>query len=174
MNHYALQSLMMRNAPLRRWSMQRMVFLFPTLCIAASLFFFGETLWFQNKAKRTTGVVTKVYEWKNGTPFLGGDTVYAPVFRYTWSDGNTTQASAGHSFLQPFAEGEQHTILFDPTVKSDVRTTRFEQMWALPAILLILGLVTWFLALPIWLWIIRPRIKRQRERSLFILPGESP
>ena len=38
MNNYMLQSLFMSNPALRRWAFQRLVFLFPTLCILAALF----------------------------------------------------------------------------------------------------------------------------------------
>ena len=170
MSNYLLQSLMMSNPALRRWAFQRLVFLFPALCILAALALFGESILFQMKAKRTSGEVVRVYEWKNENPFMGGDKTYGPVFRYTWSDGKETQASAGHAFLVPFKVGSKHTILFGPSMKTDVRTTLFEQLWAVPVTILVLGIVTWILALPIWLWLIRPRIARQREKRLFCLP----
>lgn len=170
MSNYALQSLMMTNPALRRWSAQRLVFLFPVLCFLAAIALFAEVIYFQMQAKKTTGEVVRVYEWKNENPFMGGDKTFGPVFRYTWSDGKETQASAGHAFLVPFKTGSKHTILFDPHTKTNVRTTLFEQLWAVPITILGLGIVTWLLALPIWLWLIRPRIARERERKLFCLP----
>ena len=174
MSNYALQSLMMSNAALRRWSAQRLIFLFPALCLLAAIAFFAETILFQMRAQRTTAEVVRVYEWENTNPFMGGPKTFGPVFRYTWSDGKPTQASAGQAFLVPFKIGSKHTILFDPKTKTNVRTTLFEQAWALPVTLLILGIVIWLLVLPIWLWLIRPRIKRPRERSLFCWPRKDP
>ena len=170
MNSIFLHTLFLQNKHLQRWSAQRLVFLFSALCFLFSIALFAEVIYFQMQAKKTTGEVVRVYEWKNENPFMGGDKTFGPVFRYTWSDGNPTQASAGHAFLVPFKTGSKHTILFDPHTKTNVRTTLFEQLWAVPWTILALGIVTWFLALPIWLWIIRPRIKRPRERRIFVRP----
>ena len=170
LNHFLFPLFWLKSG-LRRWTAQRLVFLFPVLCLAASLAFFGESAWFQLNAKRTQGEVVQVYEWKNDSWVYGGDKVYGPVFRYTWSDGKPTRASTGQSFSHRFTEGERHTILFDPSQKGDVRLTWFEQLWAVPSTLLALALASLLVAWPLWLFVIRPRIKRENERRLFSLPG---
>ena len=173
MNLYFLQSHLMHNNPLRRWAAQRLVFLFSVLCIAAAALFLVETIYFQLRAQKTQGEIVRVYK-RQGDNFMDrGKTLYAPVFRYIWSDGKPTDASAGQAFANRFSIGEKHTILFDPSTKTDVRTTRFDQLWALPVTLVSIGIVTWLLALPIWIWLIRPRIARARERRIFILPGSA-
>ena len=157
-------------SPGRRWLAQRLVFLFPALCFAASLLFFGESLLFQLNAEETEGEVVRVYEWDNDSALFGGPKVYGPVFRYVWRDGSPTEASTGQSFSHRFQEGDRHTILFDPMVKGDVRLTWFEQLWALPVALLAISLVTLPPAWLIWALVIRPRIRRERERRLLSLP----
>lgn len=164
-------TLLLHNAPLRRWLFQRLGFVFPVLCFLASLLYFGETMLFQWQAKATQGEVVRVYVWDNDNPFFGGDKLYGPVFRYVWSDGKPTQASTGQSFSTPFKAGERHAILFDPDRKTDVRLTYFEQLWALPVILLLIALITFLAAWILWAWAIRPRINRPYERKLLSLPG---
>lgn len=161
----------MWNPDLRRWVAQRLVFLFPFLCILAGLGFLAETVWFQMKAKITEGEVVRVYE-REGSNFMErGAKLYSPVLRYTWSDGNETEASTGQAFQTPFKIGEKHKIIYDPGVKGDVRLLRFTQIWALPLTLLAIGFGTLLPALAIWFWLIRPRISRPRERRIFCLPG---
>ena len=116
------------------------------------------------------GEVVRIYEWDSDLPF-GPSKVYSPVFRYTWRDGLPTEASTGQSFSHRFQEGERHTILFDPRVKRDVRLTWFEQLYALPVALLVIALVTLLPAWLLWAGVIRPRIRRERERQLFCLPS---
>jgi len=158
------------NPDLRRWAAQRLVFVFPVLCFVASLGYFAESLLFQLEAEKTEGVVVRVYEWDNDSSIFGGAKVYGPVFRYQWSDGNPTEASTGQSFTHRFQEGERYPILFDPTAKGDVRLTWFEQLFALPAALLAIALATLLPAWLLWVFVIRPRIKREQERILFAAP----
>ncbi|MGE3245675.1 MAG: DUF3592 domain-containing protein [Beijerinckiaceae bacterium] len=170
MSHYFLHSLFMSNAPLRRWTLQRLVFLFPVLCLAASVLFLGESVLFQMKAQRTSGEVVRVYTRQGENIMDRGKPLYSPVLRYVWSDGKQTEASTGHAHLAPYKIGERHMILFNPAQKEDVRLTTFEQLWALPVTLLAIALATLLPALALWVWLIRPRIKRERERRLFSLP----
>lgn len=150
---------------------QRLVFLFPVLCLLASAAFFAETLWFQAKAKSAEGEVVRVYS-RQGENFIErGKTLYSPVFRYVWSDGQPTQASTGQAHSTPFSQGDKHAILFDPSAKGDVRLKTYEQLWALPVTLLLIALGTLVLAFALWFGLIRPRIKHENERRLFRRPG---
>ena len=159
------------NPAQRRWALQRLVFLFPLLCLAASAIFFAESVLFQMRAQPAQGEVVRVYEWDNDNRFFGGDKVYGPVFRYIWSDGKPTDASTGQSFSYRFKQGERFEILFDPKSKGNVRLTWFEQLWALPVALLAIGVATLLIAGLIWAVAIRPRIKRAPERRLLCLPA---
>lgn len=168
-SHY-LFPLFLLNPGLRRWTAQRLVFLFPVLCLGASFIFFAESLFFQMKANRAEGEVVRVYT-RQGENFMDrGKTLYSPVLRYTWSDGKETQASTGQAHMAPYKVGELHTILFDPRTKDDVRLATFEQLWAVPVTLLAIALGTLLPAWLLWAFAIRPRIKRESERQLFSLP----
>ena len=172
MSNIHLHLLFMHNHALRRWTLQRLVFLFPVLMLLAAAGFFAETALFQMKAKTAQGEVVRVYTREGENVMDRGKTLYSPVLRYTWSDGKPTSASTGHAHLTPYKEGEKHTILFDPSQKGDVRLTTFEQLWALPITLALIGLGTLLLALLLWFGMIRPRIKRAREKRIFCKPRE--
>ena len=94
------------------------------------------------KAERTTGEVVQVYSWESWNPWDGETTDYSPVFRYLFSDGNPTEASTGQSSPNWNHEiGSKHNILFDPTIKTDVKQDNFEQLWALPVTIGAIGMV---------------------------------
>ncbi|MCC2097914.1 MAG: DUF3592 domain-containing protein [Hyphomicrobiales bacterium] len=172
MSNIHLHLLFMSNPALRRWTAQRLVFLFPVLMLLAAAGFFAETIFFQAKAKTAQGEVVRVYT-RQGENFIErGKTLYSPVLRYTWSDGKQTSASTGQAHSTPFREGEKHTVLFDPSQKGDVRLATFEQLWAVPATLALIGLGTLLLAFLLWFALIRPRIKREWEKQLFCKPRD--
>lgn len=92
-------------------------FLGGALCVA--LF----TLYQQSVTEVTTGTVVKVYEWDNDAPqmFYPGDKVYSPLYRYVWTDGTETEATAGTSHTKwNFPVGSEHTIRYYPDRKDDV------------------------------------------------------
>ena len=60
----------------------------------------------------TTGEVVRVYEW---------DGEYSPVFRYTWTDGNETEASTGYRDAGwNFPVGSRHAIRYFAEARRDV------------------------------------------------------
>ena len=75
----------------------------------------------RNRLIETTGTVVKVYEWENDNPFDSAPHVYGPVFRFTWSDGQETEASTGMSSSDyNFPVGSQMTIRYDRLHKGNV------------------------------------------------------
>lgn len=138
------------------WRIWVLIFLLPTLFLGAGLLLAWDTYGFISKAERTTGEVVKVYAWPSSTPGAAKD--YSPIMRYRFSDDDITEASTGQSSPNwNYAIGSKHEILFDPSVKSDVRLNNFEQLWALPVtiggiglVLLIPSLLGAFL---VWRWL---------------------
>lgn len=93
----------------------------------------------------TEAEVVRVYDWSP---------LYGPVFRYTWSDGQPTEATSGTAYARRFEVGERHVIRYDPARKTDVTLPGWHN-W-LPG--LIVGGIGAVLALPA-LWATR-RIRR--------------
>ncbi|MEM0990311.1 MAG: DUF3592 domain-containing protein [Pseudomonadota bacterium] len=76
--------------------------------------------------------VTHVYAWDNDAPqiFYPGDKINSPRFRYTWSDGQPTEATTGTSHTGwNFALGSRHQIRFDPDTKGDVVLVGPSEWW---------------------------------------------
>ncbi|GAA6203166.1 DUF3592 domain-containing protein [Aquicoccus sp. SU-CL01552] len=124
------------------WRVWVLIFLLPVLFLGTAVALAFESYSFVANAKRTTGEVVRVYSWEGWNPWDGETTDYSPVFRYRFSDGEMTEASTGQSSPNwNFEIGSQHDILFLPDRKRDVRQVRFEQLWALPATIGLIGLV---------------------------------
>ena len=78
-------------------------------------------LYLQDRTVETTGTVVRVYEWDSENPLDEGPKVYGPVFRYTWTDGTQTEATAGvSSSLWNFPVGTEIAIRYDPDSKDDI------------------------------------------------------
>jgi len=125
------------------WRMWLLIFVTPGLFLLAAGFLAFESLSFASGAKMTTGEVVRVYHWDGWNPWDGATVNHSPVFRYTFTDGSTTEASTGQSSPNwNFAEGSRHEILFRPGRKGDVKLNTFEALWALPLTILLIGLAT--------------------------------
>lgn len=69
----------------------------------------------------TIAVVAKVYETTSNAPWNREASLYAPVFLYTWSDGEETLASAGMRRQDwNFPIGTEMEIRYFPDWKGDV------------------------------------------------------
>ncbi|MHA6324324.1 DUF3592 domain-containing protein [Roseivivax sp. CAU 1753] len=119
-----------------------LIFLLPVLFLGTAAALALESYIFVANAERTKGEVVRVYSWEGWNPWDGATTDYSPVFRYRFSDTEMTEASTGQSSPNwNFDIGTTHDILFDPDLKRNVRQVRFEQLWALPVTIFLIGLI---------------------------------
>ncbi|RMF33944.1 MAG: DUF3592 domain-containing protein [Alphaproteobacteria bacterium] len=124
------------------WRMWVLVFVAPVLMLAAAAFFALQSLIVVSSYQRTEGEVVRVYDWEGWNPLDGETRDYSPVFRYEFAPGDMTEASTGQSSPNwNFEIGSRHTILFDPAQKTDVKLPGFEQLWALPVTIGVLGAI---------------------------------
>ncbi|WP_417522498.1 DUF3592 domain-containing protein [Marinovum sp.] len=124
------------------WRVWVLIFVLPVLFLGTAAAIGLESYAFVSKAQRTTGEVVRVYAWEGWNPWDGATTDYSPVFRYRFSETEVTEASTGQSSPNwNFEIGSRHDIFFDPERKQDVRQDRFEQLWALPVTIALIGLV---------------------------------
>lgn len=140
------QPFLLRTTPDGRrqasWRVWVLIFVLPVLFLAAAALLALESQAFVARAERTTAEVVRVYAWEGWTPWDGATTDYSPVFRYRFSDGTMTEASTGQSSPNwNYEIGSRHEILYLPDRKADVRQDRFEQLWALPVTIGLIGLV---------------------------------
>lgn len=103
------------------WRVWVLVWVTPVLFALATVLLLGEAAYKRFATVETEGEVVRVYTWDGETIFDRGTVNYAPVFRYVWSDGQPTEASAGMSHPDwNFALGSRHVIRYFPAAKSDV------------------------------------------------------
>ncbi|MDD9732827.1 DUF3592 domain-containing protein [Mameliella sp. AT18] len=125
------------------WRVWLLIFVTPVLFLATAALLAYDSVSFVSRADRTTGEVVRVYEWEDWTPWAGNHTVYGPVFRYEFREGEMTEASLGQSSANwGFEIGSRHEILFNPETRGNVRLPLFEHLWALPLTILCIGLIT--------------------------------
>ena len=131
-----------------------LVWVAPFLFLAAGLIWLAVSFFWVFNAEETTGVVNNVYEWEAENEIEKGQTLYGPVFTYTWSDGQETSASlfmSGPDYN--FEIGSEHTILFDPKTKGNVRFAGFAFNYLAPVIILGIGLMFTLISLVLWMWL---------------------
>lgn len=125
------------------WRMWFLIFLMPLAFFCAAVYLTFVSLVFDARAVTTNGEVVRVYKWEDWTPWDGTTTIYSPVFRYRFSDGEMTEASTGQSSPNwNFEVGSTHEILFLPGRKGDVKLNNFETLWAVPLIILAISAAT--------------------------------
>ncbi len=123
------------------WRMRLLIWLLPVLFLGAAVLLAGA----QGLARLTMvpgqGEVVLVRSWPGDGPLDRGVILYAPVFRYVWSDGKPTEASAGLAHADwDFPVGSLHPIRFDPGEKRDVRLDGAHN-WVLAGVIGLLGAV---------------------------------
>lgn len=126
------------------WRIWVLIWVTPVLFAAATLLLSGMVLYRQVAMEVTEGVVTHVYDWENDAPeiFYPGDRVYSPRFRYTWSDGEETEATGGTSHTAwNFEIGSVHQIRFWPDEKADVVLVSPQEWW-IPRAIAIMTILT--------------------------------
>ena len=105
------------------WRLWVLVWVLPVVFALATIWLVLEVFIVRASTVQTTGTVTHVYKWENDAPrfIFPGDYVYSPRYRYTWTDGTETEATAGRSHTEwNFEIGSRHQIRYDPDVKGDV------------------------------------------------------
>ncbi len=124
------------------WRIWVLIFVLPVLFILASVVLAYDSYSFVKKAEKTTGEVVHVYAWDGWNPWDGATIDYSPVFRYRFSEAEITEASTGQSSPNWNHQlGSKHEILFNPEYKTNVKQNNFEQLWALPSIIAVMGLI---------------------------------
>ena len=131
-----------------------LVWVTPFLFLAAAIIWFAVNFMWIISAEETTGVVSNVYEWEAENVVEAGETLYGPVFDYTWSDGTETSASLFMSGTEyNFEIGSEHTILYNPEIKENVRFPGFEFNYLAPSTIFALGALFSLISLVLWIWL---------------------
>lgn len=124
------------------WRMWVLIFVLPAVIFSSALWLAFVEMAFLDRAKATQGEVVRVYDHESWDPWHGEAAFYSPVFRYEFSDGTMTEASLGEASPERNYEvGSHHDILFDPTLKTDVKLNDFWFLWSLPLVISLVGLV---------------------------------
>ena len=94
------------------WHVPVLIWLLPAVFALGTAAMVAEALIKTRLTVPTTGTVVRVYDWD-------GD--YSPVYRYVWTDGTETEATAGlRDASWNFAIGSTHPIRYFPDEKRDV------------------------------------------------------
>jgi hypothetical protein len=142
------------------WRIWVLIWLFPGVFAAGALAMAYEdwrhTLW-----PTAEGEVVRVYAWEGTSVLDYGEMGYSPVFRYIWSNGQPTEATAGMRHADwNFPLGTRRTIHFNPKVKDNV----FLPGPHVYMVAKVLGLMALALAVPA-LWLHR-RARRWERRQV--------
>lgn len=129
------------------WRTWVLIWVTPALFVAAALLMFGVEGWRHAASVPAKGKVVRVYAWRGGTIFDRGQTNYGPVFRYTWTDGQPTEATSGLSHPDfDFDIGSVHDIRYFPNAKRNIVLPGIHN-WTAPSIILGIGALTFVPAL---------------------------
>ncbi len=123
------------------WRLWVLIWVLPVLMLGAGVAMLAFEGWRHMASVPGKGEVVRVYSWEGDTPFDRGATNYGPVFRYTWSDGKVTEASAAMSHPDwNFEIGSVHDIRWFEGVKRDVVLPGIHN-WLAGLIVLAIGVV---------------------------------
>lgn len=119
------QAFLLRTAPDGRreasWRVWMLIWLLPAAFALAGLAMLVHEAYRHIATVPGEGEVVRVYEWQGDTPFDRGKTLYGPVFRYVWSDGEPTEATSGTSSPDwNFPIGTVMAIRYFPGQKADI------------------------------------------------------
>lgn len=127
---------------LASWRIWVLLYLLSVLFLLAAGLIAYDSYEFVRNVERTTGEVVHVYAWEGWNPWDGETTDYSPVFRYRFADNELTEASTGQSSPNwNYKIGSRHAIYYNPQYKTDVKQDNFEQLWAVPVTLVVIGLI---------------------------------
>ena len=130
------------------WRTKLLVWMMPILFLGAGMgWLVSSYLWVAN-ATETTGTVTKVYAQKASN---SADTFHNPEFSYAWTDGSQTIGALGLASPEfNFEIGSEHTILFDPAIKGNVRFPGFTFNYFGPTVVLAISAMFALISLVLW------------------------
>lgn len=152
------------NITVPTWKTKLLVWMMPVMfLLVALILLFSSFMWVIN-ASETTGTVTEVFEWQADNAVENGLVLYGPVFEYQWSDGSLTTGALGLSSPEyNFEIGSEHSILFDPLIKGNVRLPGFMFNYLLGAIIMSVAAMFGLISLVLWLWV--KSIARKRDQK---------
>ena len=118
----------------------------------------GSTVAFLARAEQTEARFSGAIARSGGNH--GGTFLY-PTFQFTTSGGRViTFTSSSGSTAQPYADGEQVRIAYDPQRPEDARLLSFLTLWIAPTLLCAAGLL-----LAAGAVLVRAALTRQRRRA---------
>ena len=104
------------------WQKRALIWTVPVVSLAVGALVLGHEGWRHMTSRPIEAEVVRVYEWQDDGLFgIGAGPVYSPLWRYRWSDGNLTDATAGLSHPGwNFPVGTRAEIRYFPNRKGDV------------------------------------------------------
>ncbi|MBC8144587.1 MAG: DUF3592 domain-containing protein [bacterium] len=130
--------------------------------LVAAFAIYANTQSFADSATRADGVVIGLAQSQSHS---SKSSSYFPVIQYQTSSGETTTFQSNSGSSPPaFEVGERVTVLYDPAQPADASIDSFWQLYALPAIFGIIGLV--FFAVGGGMFIAHMLNRRKREQLL--------
>ena len=147
-----------REASWRHWVL---VWVTPVCFLGGALWLVLNVYLVRDATEVTEGEVVKVYEWDNDAPeiFYPGDKIYSPVYRYIWTDGTATEATAGTSHTGwNFPIGTKKQIRYYPDRKDNVTLVGPSEWWVVKPIA-VLALITGVLSV-LGTWVTRRWLAR--------------
>ena len=134
------------------------VLLVGLILLGLGLFDLGGTVAFLTRAERTEARFAGAVARSGGNH--GGTFLY-PTFQFTTRDGRVmTFTSSAGSTAQPYADGEQVRIAYDPQQPEGARLLSFLTLWIAPTLLCAAGLLLSGGAV-----LVRAALTRQRRRA---------
>lgn len=117
-----------------------LVWVVPVLFLLAAAWLTLEVYIIRDATVETEAEVVRVYSWEGETIMDRGEMNYSPSFRYVWTDGKPTEATAGMSHPDwNLAVGSRHTIRYYPDAKRDI-VFRDNAGFAIAGIIALIGL----------------------------------
>ncbi len=146
------------------WRAKVLIWTMPAVFLGAGIIWLiSSYLWVAN-AQETIGTVSKINSQTTASTD-GPLTLYNPEFLYIWTDGSQIQAALGLASPEfNFDIGSEHSILFDPETKGNVRFPGFAFNYFGAIVLLTIGAMFTLISLVLWLWIKAIARKRDLKR----------
>jgi hypothetical protein len=108
------------------------------LPLAGGYFFYRKTARFRKRAIATEGVVCELQVGETSE----GEDVYHPIFRYRTREGREYTIRSNTGTNPPgFKIGQSVGIFYDPDKPSDARIDTFAQLWLVPLLLFVAGIL---------------------------------
>ena len=146
------------------WGTKGLVWVMPVLFITAGLFWLATSYSWVSGATETLGTVTKVSSQGIEAASDGQETHFSPEFSYVWTDGSEAIGTLGVSSPAfNFEPGSTYTILFNPSVKGNVRFPGFAFNYLGASVILAIGAMFTLISLVLWLWV--KAIARNRDQK---------